>query len=79
MYTALYMTATRTQVYLTPEQREKVDELMRREHLSLASIIRQALDAYLAVRAPDRDHALESTFGVLPELVVPGREEWERG
>ena len=79
MYAPMYMETTRTQVYLTREQREKIEELMRREHLSLASIVRHALDAYLANHAPDRKGALEATFGALPNLVVPGREEWERG
>jgi hypothetical protein len=73
------MSSARTQVYLTPEQREKIDELRRREHVSLASVVRQALDAYLAARLPDPERALESTFGVLPHLSVPGRQEWERG
>ena len=72
------MASTRTQVYLTSEQREKIDELMKREHLSLATIVRLALDQYLASRTFDRQHALDSTFGALPDLAVPGRDEWDR-
>jgi hypothetical protein len=72
------MPATRTQIYLTEQQRERIDQLMRREHLSLASIVRLALDEYLASRMPDRRRALEATFGALPELAVPSRDEWER-
>ena len=52
---------------------------MRREHLSLAAIVREALDSYLAVRSPDRQRALDATFGVLPDLSVPTRDEWQRG
>jgi hypothetical protein len=73
------MPSTRTQVYLTPWQREKIDELMRREHVSLASIVRDALDAYLAGRSRDPERALDTTFGAVPDLVVPGRGEWQRG
>ena len=51
---------------------------MRRENVSLAAIVREALDVYLASRTPDYQRALDSTFGVLPDLVVPTREEWER-
>lgn len=66
-------------MYLTRQQREKIEELMRREHLSLAAIVREALDSYLAVRSPDRQRALDATFGVLPDLSVPTRDEWQRG
>src|SRR4051794_13825399 len=43
LYTALYMAATRTQVYLTAAQRERLDELAKRDGRSLASHIREAL------------------------------------
>jgi metal-responsive CopG/Arc/MetJ family transcriptional regulator len=79
MYTMLYMSATRTQIYLTQEQRDRLDELMQREDKSMAQIIREALDAYLTTFHPDPDKALESTFGSMPDLSVPPREEWERG
>jgi metal-responsive CopG/Arc/MetJ family transcriptional regulator len=79
MYTVLYMSATRTQIYLTQEQRNRVDEVMARENKSMAQIIREALDAYLTTSHPDPDEALESTFGSMPDLSVPSREEWERG
>jgi hypothetical protein len=72
------MASTRTQVYLTPDQRRRIDELMRREHLSLAYIIRAALDSYLGSQLPDRQRALDATFGTMPELAVPARDEWDR-
>jgi predicted DNA-binding protein len=78
-YTALYMAATRTQIYLTAEQRGRLDALGRREGKALAELVRDAVDAYLEQAAPDADTALAATFGALPRLEVPGREEWDRG
>jgi hypothetical protein len=71
------MPATRTQVYLTGDQRRRLDERGRREGRSLAHMVREAVDAYLASE-PDRQAALDATFGALPELEVPSRREWER-
>jgi predicted DNA-binding protein len=78
LYTALDMSATRTQVYLTEEQRRLLDERGRHEDRSLASLVREAIDAYLAA-TPDPAVALESTYGTLPDLEVPARDEWTRG
>lgn len=77
VYTALYMAATRTQVYLTEAQRKRLDELRRREHKSLAQLIREAVDSFLANARPDPAKALEESFGAFPQLEVPPREEWE--
>ncbi|MDQ3647536.1 MAG: ribbon-helix-helix domain-containing protein [Actinomycetota bacterium] len=79
LYTALYMSARRTQVYLTREQRARLDEVTRREGMSLAEVIRRAVDEYLDRSAADVKEAFDATFGVLPELEVPSREEWDRG
>jgi hypothetical protein len=78
MYTALYMASTRTQVYLSEEQRRRLDERGRHEGRSLASLIREAVDEYLIER-PDAAAALDDTFGSLPDLAVPSRDEWDRG
>jgi hypothetical protein len=78
MYTALYMPALRTQIYLTAGQRERLDELGRREGKALAELVREAVDAYLDRDRPDPRPALDATFGVLPELTVPSRDEWDR-
>jgi hypothetical protein len=78
MYTALYMASTRTQVYLTAEQRRLLDELARREHRSMAALVREALDRYLSELAADPTAALQSTFGLMPDLEVPPRDEWNR-
>jgi len=78
MYNALYMAARRTQIYLTADQRKRLDERRRRERRTLAELVREAVDAYLADRSVDPARALDSTFGALPRLEVPSRNEWER-
>jgi predicted DNA-binding protein len=73
------MPATRTQIYLSVEQRKRLDELARLKGKSLAALVREAVDSYLEGSAPDADVALASTFGRLKELEVPPRSEWSRG
>lgn len=68
----------RTQIYLTDEQRARLDSRMRRDNLSLASIVREALDRYLVDEPVDVGAALDATFGAAPDLVVPPRDEWDR-
>ena len=72
------MAARRTQIYLTAEQRKRLDERRRRERRTLAELVRQAIDAYLADRSVDPATALNDTFGALPRLGVPSRDEWDR-
>ncbi|HUW01742.1 MAG TPA: CopG family transcriptional regulator [Acidimicrobiales bacterium] len=72
------MPATRTQVYLSEELRNRIDELAAAEGLTMAEVIRRALDVYLDDR-PDPRTALERTFGSQPDASVPSREEWDRG
>jgi hypothetical protein len=81
LYTVLYtatMSATRTQIYLTAEQRRRLDERGLREGRPLASLIREAVDRYLEI-APEAEEALDGTFGTLPDLEVLPRAEWDRG
>lgn len=73
------MAAIRTQIYLSDEQRQKIDKIVEAEGVSLAEVVRRALDSYLAAAIPDPRHALERTFGALPDLNVPSRDEWDRG
>ena len=80
LYTALYMASTRTQIYLTREQRAKLDALAKREEKTLAELIREAVDRYLEEqRRVDPRAALDATFGACPDLEVPDRSEWDRG
>jgi predicted DNA-binding protein len=81
------MSATRTQVYLTQEQRDRIDALRARDGRTLAQVIRAALDEYLSLHgreAEDRDRAereraLDETFGIAPDFPYPGRGDWDRG
>lgn len=68
--------AQRTQIYLSDEQRARIDELAQREQVSMAEIVRLALDRYLA-----QEDDLDATFGAAPGLQVsiPSRDEWDRG
>ncbi len=81
LYTALYMPATRTQIYLTAEQRTKLDSRGKRERKSMAAVVRDAIDAYVGKETPaETRKILEDTFGTNPRLSVPSRDEWgERG
>ena len=73
------MSATRTQVYLTDEQRQQIDTLAEAEGVTMAEIIRRALDMYLEGESPDPELALVATFGAAPDAAVPSRDEWDRG
>lgn len=81
LYIVMYVMdgATRTQVYLTPDQRRRIDARNRRDGTTLAHVVREALDQYLVDDPGDVASALAETFGSLPELEVPDRESWERG
>ncbi len=71
------MSATRTQVYLTDDQRRKIDEIARAEGVTLAEVVRRALDAYLEGER-DAAAALAGTFGADPNAGAPSRDEWDR-
>lgn len=43
--------STRTQVYLTDDQRRRIDELAAAEGVTMAEIIRRAVDGYLREQA----------------------------
>jgi hypothetical protein len=73
------MPATRTQVYLTEDQRRRIDEFSKLEGLTMAEVVRRAVNAYLKDRQIDPASALSATFGVDPEASPPDRGEWDRG
>jgi Arc/MetJ-type ribon-helix-helix transcriptional regulator len=81
------MAATRTQVYLTEDQRRQIEELRARDGRTLAEVVRAALDDYLATHgreAADRELAerqriLNETFGSMPDFPYPDRSDWDRG
>jgi hypothetical protein len=78
LYTALYMPSTRTQIYLTEEQRRRLDARGRTTGAPLARMIREAVDAYLLDDRPNTDAVLDETFDSLPDLELPSRDEWQR-
>jgi hypothetical protein len=73
------MSATRTQVYPTADQRHRIDAIAEAEGVTMAEIIRRALDSYLEDATSDPEPALAVTFGAAPEATVPSRDEWDRG
>ena len=73
------MPAIRTQVYLTEAQRGRLDALAEAEGVTMAEIVRRALDAYLDEESPDPQPALAATFGADPRAAAPSRDEWARG
>jgi predicted DNA-binding protein len=73
------MSATRTQVYLTEGQRRRIDALAESEGVTMAEIIRRALDSYFEEETPDTALALAATFGAAPDATVPSRDDWDRG
>jgi predicted DNA-binding protein len=72
------MPATRTQIYLTKEQRRRIDQTAEAQGLPMAEIVRRALDAYLD-DGPDAAPALSRTFGAQPDADTPSRDGWSRG
>ena len=71
----VYM-ATRTQIYLTDDQRARLAVRAKTEGVPVSQVIRDAVDQYLG-----EEDDLEATFGVLPRLGpgIPPRAEWVRG
>jgi predicted DNA-binding protein len=60
----------RTQIYLTPEQKEALLDLSKNTSTSMAELIRLAIDEYLSKRSQDnRLQAIQETFGAIPEWV----------
>ena len=75
VYTVVYM-VTRTQIYLTDEQRARLGERAKSSGRPVSQLVRDAIDAMLAA-----DDDLDATFGSAPGIGsrVPSRDEWERG
>lgn len=72
------MSATRTQVYLSEDQRRRIDAVVEAEGVTLAEVVRRALDLYLAEVHPDAGPALAATFGADPDAEYPDRDQWDR-
>lgn len=72
------MASMETQVFLTATQQERLAALARIEGRSLAELVHEAIDAYLASALVATRAALDATFGVAPAFQVPPRVEWDR-
>ncbi len=72
------MPATRTQIYFTEEQRDRIDRAAAARGITMAELVRQAVDEYLSDEI-DPAEALAATFGAAPEAAVPSRDDWHRG
>ena len=78
MYTAVYMASKRTQLYLTEEQRRRLDDMGARKGKKMAEMVREAVEVYLAAPHADVVAALDATFGTAPDIEIPSRDEWDR-
>jgi hypothetical protein len=52
--------------------------LAEAERVTLAEVVRRALDVYLADVHIDATKAMAATFGADPDARYPQRDEWER-
>lgn len=72
------MSSTRTQIYLTDDQRRRIDRVAAAKGLTMAEVVRRAVDEYLDAE-PNAELALAATFGAAPDADVPSRDDWQRG
>ena len=70
LYILLYMVSTRTQIYLTRQQRRNLDSRRRREGKTLAAVVRDAVDAYLSRPGPDA-LGVEEPIDTMPDVEAP--------
>jgi predicted transcriptional regulator len=71
----------RTQIYLDDDQVRRLQARARAEGTTRSAVIREAIDQFLkgrSRRADLRAH-LDATFGSIPGITVPSRDEWDRG
>lgn len=72
------MSMTRTQIYLSRDLRARVDERAEAEGKTMAEVVREAVERYVNVPL-DVEAELDATFGAVPTVEVPSRDEWDRG
>jgi hypothetical protein len=60
----MHMHSERTQVLLTPAQRERLARIAARENRSLGAVIRDAIDAYTLPRARSPHEILRSMYSL---------------
>lgn len=64
-------------MYLTQRQRERIDREAAAEGVTMAEVIRRAIDRYLGDDT-DQASAFAATFGADPGASAPDRDEWDR-
>lgn len=45
----------------------------------MAEVVREAVDAHIAREPRAMSEVLDETFGSMPDIEVPSRDEWDRG
>jgi hypothetical protein len=61
----------RTQIYLTADQHRRACEYARRQGSSMASVVREALDRYLAAAATEADWSEDPALDLIGALELP--------
>ena len=71
----------RTQIYLDDDQDRRLQARARATGTTKSALIREAIDQFLKRRSRRADLGahLDATFGSIPTIAVPSRDEWERG
>ncbi len=64
---------------MTGQQRADIDAVATREGITLAEVVRRALDNYLEGLVVDPADILRATFGADTAMAPPSRDEWDRG
>jgi hypothetical protein len=72
------MSASRTQIYFSEGQRQRIDRAAAAKGITMAELVRAAVDEYLAGEI-DASEVLAATFGAAPDAAAPSRDEWRRG
>lgn len=71
----------RTQIYLDDDQDRRLARRARASGRTKSALIREAIDRLLSKEplASDLTSALDETFGAVPRISAPAREDWDRG
>lgn len=70
----------RTQIYLTSEQKARIEAIAKSRSVPMADVIRDAVSHYLAVSDPgERSRVLQRTFGSVTEWKEQDGLELSRG
>ena len=66
-------------ICFTDEQLRRLGARAEREGKTLAQVVRDAVEAYVAEAPPDLEAVLRESFASMPDLDAPCRDEWDRG